>query len=60
MIGVGFEILARTPVPQLPPSYPPAPTTPTTPSVTLRSKLTPVVLTATDQCALSSQGLSNL
>ena len=25
MNGVGFEILARTPVPQLPPSYPPPP-----------------------------------
>ena len=25
MIGVGFEILARTTVPQLPPSYPPPP-----------------------------------
>ena len=23
MIGIGFEILARTPVPKLPPSYPP-------------------------------------
>ena len=25
MIGVGFKALARTPVPQLPPSYPPPP-----------------------------------
>ena len=29
MNGVGFEILARTPVPKLPPSYPPHPTPPT-------------------------------
>ena len=27
MIGVGFEILARTPVPKLPPSYLPRPAT---------------------------------
>ena len=26
MIGIGFKILARTPVPKLPPSYPPSPT----------------------------------
>ena len=25
MIGVGFKILARTPLPKLPPSYPPTP-----------------------------------